>query len=121
MKKVTGPYAGMMANLLANYSKYIEQLKTDSKSKFGFFEKEGFNYPCMSPKRLAVQLDTSIKTLERLRKNGSGPPFIKYATKQIRYPITTLDAWVIAKLKEAGHWPEEEIVIAPENETNNPK
>lgn len=101
MKKVTGPYAGMMAELLANYSKYIEQLKTDSKSKYGFFEKEGFNIPHMSPKRLAVQLDTSIKTLERLRKNGGGPPFIKFATKQIRYPIASLDSWIVQKLKES--------------------
>ena len=75
MKNLTGPLAGVAADILSG--KDAEQRKIASQSHYGFKEKEGLNIPFISAKKLAQQLGVSLKTLERLRKRGGGPPFVK--------------------------------------------
>ena len=83
-----------LSKALADFYADADQRKKDSGSIWGFYEKKGVNIPFLSPKRLSQQLGLSIKTLERMRKDGSGPPFIRTGSKQIRYPIIELDRWV---------------------------
>lgn len=92
--------AGVAADLLSG--KTAEQNKTASHSKYGFKAKEGFNIPFLTPKQLAQQLGVSEKTLERWRKDGSGPPFVKTGSKRIRYPIVGLEAWIEANLHQTN-------------------
>ncbi len=96
MKDLPSLIAGVAADLLSG--KTAEQNKIASQSKYGFKAKRGG--PFLSPKEVSQQFTLSLKTLERLRKNGGGPPFIKTGSKHIRYPITGLDAWVDAQLEK---------------------
>ena len=93
MSKKAGPFAGMSDEELANFSKLQKQNMAASQSTYGFkaLPKNG---PFLTPRALAAVLCVSIKTLERMRKNGNGPPFIQFATKQIRYPVVGVDAWI---------------------------
>jgi len=102
MKKLTGPIAGMMANFLLNFDDHLAKHKADSYSKYGICEKPGFLIPFISPKRMAAQFDTTIKTLERLRKSGEGPPWVRWGNKRIRYSVVLLDAWIDEQLKAMG-------------------
>ncbi len=101
MKNMTGPVAGMVSDVLTNHSQVIAQNKAACQSKYGFKAKEGFFIPFLTPKQAANQMGVSVKTLERLRKNGGGPPFVKTGTKHIRYPIVALDEWTANELKKS--------------------
>lgn len=68
--------------------------KSLAKSYYGFKGKPGFKYIFLTPTQLAQAFQVSLKTIERLRSSGTGPPFIKFLNKTIRYPVTTLDQWV---------------------------
>lgn len=92
MKDLPSLLAGVAADLLSG--KAAEKNKIASQSYYGFKQKEGLNIPFMTPKRLAEQLGISVKTLARMRKDGSGPPFKKIGRKHIRYPIADLEAWI---------------------------
>ena len=102
MKKLTGPIAGMMEAFVANFAETQAKHVADSHSKYGICEKPGFFIPFISPKRMAAQFETNIKTLERLRKTGEGPPWVKWGNKRIRYSVKLLDAWIDEQLKLAG-------------------
>jgi len=93
MKESTGPFMGMAADILSNHSKICEQWKSASQSYYGFKQKHGLNIPFLSPKRLAEQTGISEKTWERMRRDGSGPPFTKIGNKRIQYPIVELEKW----------------------------
>jgi excisionase family DNA binding protein len=87
--------AGVAADTLSGAT--AEKYKIASQTKYGFVQRPGFNYPFLTPKRVAELLGVSVKTLERMRKDGSGPPFKKIGKKHIRYSVVELDAWWAAK------------------------
>lgn len=41
--------------------------------------------PLLTPQALAERLAVSVKTLERWRLQGEGPPFVRVSRKVIRY------------------------------------
>lgn len=99
MTKTTDLVKGLMGSILPNHAQTIENQKKASQSQYGFKGHPSWNIPFLSPKQLADQLCISEKTLERMRKDGSGPPYIRTGSKRIRYPIQGLDAWVEARLQ----------------------
>jgi excisionase family DNA binding protein len=46
----------------------------------------------------AEYCNIKVKTLERHRQNGTGPPYIKVGPRIIRYRREDLDAWMEAGL-----------------------
>jgi predicted DNA-binding transcriptional regulator AlpA len=97
MTNVSDLAKGLLGNALADHKQAIAQQKQASQSHYGFQAKAGWNIPFLRPKQLAAQLGISEKTLERMRKDGSGPPFIKLRGNQIRYPIRELEAWIATR------------------------
>lgn len=86
-------FAGMTAQELAELSQLQQKNAAASQSHYGF-KATPKNGPFLTPRQLADILKVSVKTLERLRKRGGGPPFIKFGGGQIRYPVVGLDAWL---------------------------
>lgn len=52
--------------------------------------------PLLPPKALAERLGVSVKTLERWRLHGEGPPFVRVSRKVIRYRASDVDAFIRA-------------------------
>lgn len=50
----------------------------------------------LRPAKVAEILDTSTKTLERLRANGSGPEFVRVG-RRVLYPEDAVEAWLASK------------------------
>jgi excisionase family DNA binding protein len=100
MTKLSDLTKGLLGNALADHQHAIQQQKQASQSHYGFQAKAGWNIPFLRPKQLAEQLGVSVKTLERMRKDGSGPPFTQLSGKQIRYPIRELEAWVAVRTNQ---------------------
>lgn len=50
--------------------------------------------------QLAESLMISIKTLQRWRLEGGGPPFIKISRRCVRYRIDDVHEWMNKKLRE---------------------
>jgi predicted DNA-binding transcriptional regulator AlpA len=50
--------------------------------------------PILTEKELASWLATSCPTLQRLRSNGDGPPFIQLSTRRIGYRRSAVDRWL---------------------------
>ena len=95
MTKLTDPIAGMVNTFLKNNSpKTVVAVIEACQSEYGFVAKKGFYITFLTPKQLASHFQVSVKKLERMRADGSGPPFIKTGSKTIRYPIVGLNAWV---------------------------
>ncbi len=84
------------AEIINNHEAFMEKLEKDKKSFYGFKGSKRGMIPFLSPKELAQHLGVSLKTLERMRKDGSGPPF-RTVSKQIRYSIVSLDIWFAEK------------------------
>lgn len=95
MKDLPSLIAGVAADSLSGA--VADKQKSASQSHYGFVQKPGFNIPFLMPKRVAELLGISLKTLERMRKDGSGPPYRKIGKKHIRYSVVELDAWWLAK------------------------
>tara|TARA_R100001163_G_C5042186_1_gene180097 strand:+ start:936 stop:1136 length:201 start_codon:yes stop_codon:yes gene_type:complete len=51
-------------------------------------------------KEMAALLDVSLHHLRKMRKQGSGPPFLQPSPYLIRYPICGYEAWKQRKLEE---------------------
>jgi hypothetical protein len=49
----------------------------------------------LSQRDTARRLNVSVRTLERWRVNGGGPPFVKYGRK-VGYRDPDLEAWLAA-------------------------
>jgi len=49
----------------------------------------------VDPQRAAAMLSVSVEQLERWRRTGEGPPFIKYA-KKVTYLVEDLRAFALA-------------------------
>lgn len=102
MKKLPSPFAmGMVEKILPNLSE-IEQANAAVKLDYYNFHKIAKMRLFLTPRELAVAFQVSTKTLERCRKSGSGPPFIKIGTKHIRYPLAGLSEWVKHAVIEAS-------------------
>ncbi len=84
----------MYAEVITEHKKNIEKSEKDKNSFYGFKPSKRGIVPFLSPRELSQHLGISLKTLERMRKDGSGPPFVKIRNKQIRYPIASLDTWI---------------------------
>jgi hypothetical protein len=87
---------GLVNEFWENQPPLSEKLKAECNSYYGFAAPKGEwgqLLPFLTPALLSEALAVSIKTLERLRNEGSGPAYIKVG-KQIRYPIVELDNWV---------------------------
>lgn len=52
--------------------------------------------PLMRPPEAATYLGYSPKTLEKWRKNGEGPAFVRIGSR-VRYRKEALDAWIAAR------------------------
>lgn len=50
--------------------------------------------PFWSETELSVLTDIPKKTLQRFRKDGSGPPFIRFGQRTIRYPKDQFKLWL---------------------------
>jgi excisionase family DNA binding protein len=70
--------------------------KLSAHSHYGFVGTPNRNF--LTTKELAAELSVSIRQLERLRENGSGPTFIRVGKKHVRYLKVALDAWVEQQL-----------------------
>lgn len=97
MKDFASLFTGVATDILSG--KTAEQNKIAGLSKYGFKTGNAI-VPFLKPNELARLLSVSLKTLERWRKDGSGPPFIKTGTKRIRYPIIGLEAWADANMNQ---------------------
>lgn len=51
---------------------------------------------------VAEMLRLSVRTLDRLRKRGDGPPYIALG-RHIRYEASLLDDWIKARAKGAAN------------------
>jgi len=93
MTKLSSP---MIQTVIAFLNEEIlgNKVKKDCNSYYGFGFKHPVPRPFLSAHELAKALSVSEPTLERWRRQGLGPPFIKVGNKRIRYPITELDLWV---------------------------
>lgn len=90
----------ILADLAADpkqaHSNLIASQKPIYTSKYGYV---GQYYAlvgsCLTAKQLSDALKVSSKTLERWRKSGKGPPFVRSKIPRcICYPLDGLDAWV---------------------------
>lgn len=96
MKKLPNSHFMVVAEeILLNLAKVQQENKAASQSHYGFKARRGV---FLTPQELAAALSVSTKTLERWRKYGGGPPYVKIATKHIRYPIAGLEEWVRAAI-----------------------
>ena len=94
MKKLPSPFVmGMVEEILSSLSK-IEQANAAVKLDYYNFHKIAKMRLFLTPRELAIAFQVSIKTLERCRKSGSGPPYLKIGNKHIRYPLAGLSEWV---------------------------
>lgn len=98
MKKPSEPFIKMAASLYADSKKAKGKSSEDYKSKHGFLPLHGAHAVSLSPKDVAARLGVSEKTLERWRREGKGPPFVKVSYKRVRYMVKELDAWIDANM-----------------------
>lgn len=99
MKKLSKHLAAMGKAIDADLAKAGGK-KVAYQSSYGYQGKAGFEV-FLTPKMLARQWHTSTKTLERMRKDGSGPPYIKIGKGTIRYPAKGLDNWTTLQQAKA--------------------
>ncbi len=91
--------AGMAEEILSNLNSIQQKSAAAHKSIYGFKAKPT-NGPFLTPRELAEVFSVSTKTLERWRKSGCGPAYVRICTKNIRYPIVGLEEWVRENLVE---------------------
>jgi predicted DNA-binding transcriptional regulator AlpA len=46
---------------------------------------------------VAALLSVSVRTIQRWRKTGEGPPFVRAGARRIIYNPTALETWVAAR------------------------
>ncbi len=62
---------------------------------------ETLNEVLLIEQEVAPILRVSIRTLQKWRVNGKGPPFIRVSARAIRYRRSDLDAWVRDRLRSS--------------------
>ena len=50
----------------------------------------------LTPAEAAEYLKISVSTLERMRSEGSGPPFVRTSARRVLYQRAALEGWVAA-------------------------
>jgi predicted site-specific integrase-resolvase len=45
----------------------------------------------------AEYLHVSVKTLEAWRQDGSGPPFVRYSSRCVRYRPEQVERWMLSR------------------------
>jgi len=82
-----------------------EKIKSSHKSEYGFTSGKCKCCPWiglfLTSRDLAKIMSVSVKTIERWRDEGGGPPYLK-VSKQYRYPVVVLDKWVRESLITQG-------------------
>ena len=53
-----------------------------------------YSKPFYSEAELSEETGIPRKTLARFRKEGSGPPFVRFGRRTIRYPKDKLREWI---------------------------
>ncbi|MEM1182924.1 MAG: helix-turn-helix domain-containing protein [Acidobacteriota bacterium] len=48
----------------------------------------------LSEKEAAKLIGFSVRTLQKWRTEGGGPPFIHVSARAIRYQVTDIEAWI---------------------------
>ena len=99
MTKITASMAGLMQQFTQKTDFFVPDKLSVTTSLYGFQGKPGSKF--LTTKELAAELKISVKKLERMRNDGSGPPFIRVGKNQIRYLKICLDAWVKEQLENA--------------------
>jgi predicted DNA-binding transcriptional regulator AlpA len=68
--------------------------------------------PILVEKEVAEWLGISSPNLQRMRADGSGPPFIQLSERRIGYRLSTIERWLesrtinrIGAFKHGGHEP----------------
>jgi excisionase family DNA binding protein len=55
--------------------------------------------PCLTPQEAADYLRTGVRTLERWRRVGGGPVFVKIG-RRVGYRLADLESWVSQQRRE---------------------
>ena len=55
--------------------------------------------PCLTPQEAAAYIRTGVRTLERWRHVGGGPPFVKVGRK-VAYRLADLETWLAGQRRE---------------------
>lgn len=50
-----------------------------------------------SEKEAACHLGISPRTLQAMRVDGSGPPFVQLTSRRIGYAVTALESWIASR------------------------
>lgn len=53
---------------------------------------------CLRTPEASRYLEIPESTLEKMRVTGTGPSFVRYGTKSVRYRIADLDAWLATRV-----------------------
>jgi hypothetical protein len=61
--------------------------------------------PCLSVKHAATYLDVSPVALDHWRSRGIGPPYVRLHTGGIRYRLSDLNAFLIARAVQTTRIP----------------
>jgi predicted DNA-binding transcriptional regulator AlpA len=56
----------------------------------------------LSEDEAAVYLQLSPTTLAAWRSRSTGPTYVKYSHKEVRYLISDLDSWIVSKRIDAA-------------------
>lgn len=51
----------------------------------------------LNEKEAAVQLGVSARTLQAMRVDGSGPPFVRLSDRRIGYAVAALQSWIASR------------------------
>ncbi len=62
---------------------------------------ETVNEVFLIEQEVAPILRVSIRTLQKWRVNGKGPPFIRVSARAIRYRRSDLDGWIERRLRKS--------------------
>lgn len=62
---------------------------------------ETLNEVLLIEQEVAPILRVSIRTLQKWRVNGKGPPFIRVSARAIRYRRNDLDGWIERRLRKS--------------------
>lgn len=52
------------------------------------------NKRCISGKEVEKLYSISNRTLQTMRQNGEGPPYVKLSSRKIVYKVDDLEAWI---------------------------
>lgn len=56
----------------------------------------------LTQREVAEMLKVAVRTLERWRQDGSGPPFVRVGPRAIRYRRTAVEQWLEANPETRG-------------------